>query len=118
MINDVLVARNDTVYVVTTLGLAKSLDQGRSWEYERGRDFVDKVCGRATPPHSHKMLAGPGTHTTLIARTYASASARLCTAAAMALMRAASLARCDVAMVSRSLIADSRACPSGRSTGA
>jgi hypothetical protein len=50
LINDVLVAKDDTVYVATTLGLAKSKDRGKSWEYVRGRDFADKVRGRATPP--------------------------------------------------------------------
>ena len=50
LMNDVLVAKDNTVYVATTLGLAKSPDRGKSWSYVRGRDFADKVRGRATPP--------------------------------------------------------------------
>ncbi len=50
LINDVLVARDGTVYVATSLGLAKSKNRGQSWEYIRGRDYADKVKGRFEPP--------------------------------------------------------------------
>ena len=55
LINDVLVAQDGTIYVATSLGLAKSKDQGQSWEYIRGRDYADKVKGRAElPPKTWK----------------------------------------------------------------
>jgi Two component regulator propeller len=50
LINDVLVARDGSVYVATSLGLAKSKNRGQSWEYLRGRDYADKVKGRYEPP--------------------------------------------------------------------
>ena len=50
LINDILVASDGTVYVATSLGLAKSKNQGQAWEYIRGRDYADKVKGRAEPP--------------------------------------------------------------------
>ena len=50
LINDVLVASDGTVYVATSLGLAKSKNQGQTWEYIRGRDYADKVKGRLEPP--------------------------------------------------------------------
>lgn len=46
-INDVLVARDNTIYVATNCGLAWSRDKGQSWIYARGRDYADKVRGRA-----------------------------------------------------------------------
>jgi len=46
LINDVLVARNGTIYVATTCGLAQSTDKGQTWSYTRGADYADKVRGR------------------------------------------------------------------------
>jgi hypothetical protein len=46
LINDVLVARNGTIYVGTTCGLAQSTDKGQTWSYTRGADYADKVRGR------------------------------------------------------------------------
>lgn len=46
LINDVLVARNGSIYVATTGGLAVSTDKGLTWAYGRGADWVDKVRGR------------------------------------------------------------------------
>jgi hypothetical protein len=43
LINDILVAKDGTVYAATTLGLAWSKDRGVNWEYVRGRDYADKV---------------------------------------------------------------------------
>lgn len=50
LINDVLVAKDGTVYVATNLGLAKSTTQGASWEFVRGRNYIDKVRRRSAPP--------------------------------------------------------------------
>ena len=50
LINDVLVGSDGTVFVATSLGLAKSKNQGQSWEYIRGRDYADKVKGRYEAP--------------------------------------------------------------------
>lgn len=47
LLNDVLVARNGAIYVATTCGLARSKDEGATWDYGRGRDWADKVRGRA-----------------------------------------------------------------------
>ncbi|MDB5343361.1 MAG: two component regulator propeller [Schlesneria sp.] len=50
-INDVLVSQDGTIYVATSLGLAKSKNRGQTWEYLRGRDYAEKVKGRLeTPP--------------------------------------------------------------------
>lgn len=54
LINDVLVGRDNTVYVATGYGLARSRDLGRTWEFLRGKDWQDKINGstfkRAVPP--------------------------------------------------------------------
>ena len=49
LINDVLVARDGTVYVATTAGLAYSVDGGRQWRFTRGADWLEKVRGRQGP---------------------------------------------------------------------
>ena len=46
LINDLLVAKDGTVYAATTLGLAWSTDHGHSWQYVRGADWADKVKNR------------------------------------------------------------------------
>lgn len=46
LINDLLVTREGTVCVATTCGLASSRDGGRTWDWERGQDWADKVRGR------------------------------------------------------------------------
>ena len=43
LINDVLVADNDVVYVATTNGLARSDNNGASWTFLRGEDWEEKV---------------------------------------------------------------------------
>ena len=43
LINDVLVARDGTIYAATTTGLAWSSDGGAKWAYVRGQDYADKV---------------------------------------------------------------------------
>ena len=45
LINDVLVARDGSVWVATCAGLARSRDNGRSWEFLRGRNYADRVKG-------------------------------------------------------------------------
>lgn len=49
-INDVLVARDGTVYVATSAGMAQSKNKGQSWQYLRGRNYADKAKGRTEPP--------------------------------------------------------------------
>lgn len=49
-INDVLVADDDTVYVATTCGLARSKDFGQSWNFIRGVDWSAKVKGLRSHP--------------------------------------------------------------------
>jgi len=52
-LNDVLVARNGSVFVATLNGLAKSSDGGVTWTYVRGRDYAAKVQQRsASTPES------------------------------------------------------------------
>ena len=49
MISDVLVARDQTVYLATTTGLAWSKNEGATWQYKRGADFVEKARQRLIP---------------------------------------------------------------------
>jgi hypothetical protein len=50
VINDVFVGSDDTVYVATGYGLARSLDNGASWVYLRGKDWKEKLKGLTFPP--------------------------------------------------------------------
>jgi hypothetical protein len=50
LINDLLVAKDGTVYAATTLGLAWSVDRGNTWQFVRGADWVDKVKNRFGGP--------------------------------------------------------------------
>jgi sugar lactone lactonase YvrE len=50
LINDVLIAKNGTIYVATKVGLAWSSDQGANWSYVRGQDYAAKVQGRYNGP--------------------------------------------------------------------
>lgn len=51
-INCLMVGRNGTVWAGTTTGLAWSRDEGVSWAYIRGRDYVAKAEGLYEPgPH-------------------------------------------------------------------
>jgi hypothetical protein len=45
LINDVLVTRDGTLFVATTLGVAESPDRGRTFTYSRGADWGAKVRG-------------------------------------------------------------------------
>lgn len=46
LINDLLVGRDGRVYVATNNGLARSQDNGASWQYLRGRDYANKIKGQ------------------------------------------------------------------------
>ena len=50
LIKGVLVGKDDTVYVATNYGLAKSLDKGRNWTFLRGQDWRDKLKGLTFAP--------------------------------------------------------------------
>ena len=45
LINAVLVARDGTIWAATIAGLTWSRDNGRSWEFLRGRNYADRVKG-------------------------------------------------------------------------
>jgi ligand-binding sensor domain-containing protein len=47
LINDLLVAKNGTIYAATDCGLALSQDNGHSWQFVRGADWAAKVRGLA-----------------------------------------------------------------------
>ena len=49
VINDVTVTGDDTVYVATGYGLARSYDRGRSWAFLRGADWRARLEGRTFP---------------------------------------------------------------------
>jgi Two component regulator propeller len=50
LINSMAVASNGTIYVGTDEGLGISTDGGKSFQYQRGRDYADKVKGLWHPP--------------------------------------------------------------------
>ena len=50
LINDLLVAKDGTVYAATDGGLAWSHDGGVTWTFRRGKDFADKMKGLAGGP--------------------------------------------------------------------
>ena len=61
LINDVLVARDGTIYVATTTGLAWSSDGGADWRYVRGQDYAAKVRGlMGGAPPGWKAAQEPG----------------------------------------------------------
>jgi len=64
LINDVLVGKDDTLYVATNYGLARSLDEGQSFAFLRGRDWRDKLKGLTFPPSFE--LADDQGHLTLL----------------------------------------------------
>lgn len=49
-VNQILVARDGTVYAAMTRGLARSGDSGKSWSFVRGYNWVALVDGRYEPP--------------------------------------------------------------------
>jgi sugar lactone lactonase YvrE len=46
LINGLLVSREGTIFAATTTGLAWSKDKGKTWSYQRGKDYAAKVKGR------------------------------------------------------------------------
>jgi hypothetical protein len=52
LINDVLVTRDGTLFVATTLGVAESRDRGQTFTYSRGADWGAKVRGLYGGPPS------------------------------------------------------------------
>lgn len=61
LINDVLVARDGTIYAGTCDGLAWSNDEGTHWQYVRGKDWAEKVKNSAAgpPPEWDESKHGP-----------------------------------------------------------
>lgn len=51
LINDILVSDDETVYVATTTGLARSSDFGASWTFLRGSDWDEKIKGLKMAPN-------------------------------------------------------------------
>lgn len=49
LINDILIADDDTIYVATTCGLARSSDFGATWNFLRGADWEAKLKGLYKP---------------------------------------------------------------------
>lgn len=59
LINDVLAAKDGTIYAATTTGLAWSSDGGANWSYVRGQDYAAKVEGRyGGPPRGWSQEPG------------------------------------------------------------
>ena len=58
VINDVLVARDGTVYAATTAGLARSRDGGKTWTFWRGAEWWDKACASRGGPARGPPPAG------------------------------------------------------------
>ncbi len=56
-INDLSVGRDDVILAATTRGLARSHDQGQSWQFERGGDWQAKLEGLHHPLAPEKSVA-------------------------------------------------------------
>jgi Two component regulator propeller len=52
LINSILVADANTVYVGTDSGMAISNDDANSWQFEQGKDFIDHVEGLFPKPQN------------------------------------------------------------------
>jgi len=57
LLNDVLAARDGTIYVATTTGLALSRDKGRTWKFLRGWNWQAKAQGLYQPPPKERIAA-------------------------------------------------------------
>ncbi len=58
LINDILVARDGTIYAATDSGLARSHDAGDNWTYLRGSDWRDKAS-KMPPPVATDGIKNP-----------------------------------------------------------
>ena len=59
LMNDIIVASDETVYATTDSGLAWSKDSGKSWQFVRGRNYADKVrLAVGGPPEGWEELPG------------------------------------------------------------
>lgn len=59
LINDVLITKDQSIYVATTCGLTRSFDNGATWDYIRGADWEARVKGLYKGPQP-KPLALSG----------------------------------------------------------
>ncbi len=61
MTTDVLVARDGTIWVASTGGLASSRDNGKTWNFTHGADYGDKLRGRynVTVPNPFPVAQAP-----------------------------------------------------------
>ncbi|HEX8832864.1 MAG TPA: hypothetical protein VF719_01625 [Abditibacteriaceae bacterium] len=66
LINDVLVAQDGAIYVATSNGMGWSRDNGQTWDYLRGSNWIAKHEGRYKPP----ALAGEQTAQTLLSEDF------------------------------------------------
>ena len=57
LLNDLLAARDGTVYAATVTGLAASRDQGRTWQFLRGQNWQPKARGLYRPPPKEQLDA-------------------------------------------------------------
>ena len=55
--NDILVAQDGSIFVATTTGLARSIDQGQTWTFLRGQDWEAKDRGLYHPPTKAQLDA-------------------------------------------------------------
>lgn len=55
LINDILITKDQTVYAGTSCGLARSFDNGLSWDYIRGADWEGRVRGLYKGPTPAKL---------------------------------------------------------------
>ena len=57
LLNDVLVARDGTIYAATIAGLAASRDHGKTWQFLRGQNWEAKARGLCRPPSKEQLEA-------------------------------------------------------------
>ena len=72
LLNDVHVARDGSIYVATTAGLAVSRDGGHAWRFVRGQDWEAKARGLSQPPPKEflKAAANSARAVTLLLEDY------------------------------------------------
>jgi len=55
LLNDVAVDGGGVIWVATVFGVARSLDDGATWHYLRGKDWADDVSGSALGMHPKEV---------------------------------------------------------------